>query len=76
MKPCCISEVNKCGSADGIIGPLSLPVFLIPPGLLVREEWQRTGLREHDGTPTWRNKATGEVWREPEVVAILWARAQ
>ena len=33
-------------------------------------EWHRTGVREFDGTPTWRN-AAGEVRPQPGVLATL-----
>jgi hypothetical protein len=39
--------------------------------LLALGEWDRTGLRDLDGTPTWRSTATGEVRREPEVLAEM-----
>jgi hypothetical protein len=39
--------------------------------LLVLGAWDRTGLREPDGTVMWRNAATGEERREPEVLAEL-----
>jgi hypothetical protein len=38
--------------------------------LLALGEWWRTGLREPDGTPTWRN-AAGDVKPEPELLADL-----
>jgi hypothetical protein len=39
--------------------------------VLVLGKWDRTALRDPDGTPTWRNLETGEVRREPEVLAVL-----
>ena len=39
--------------------------------LLVRDEWDRTGLRQPDGYPLWRNRATGEECREPDLLVTL-----
>jgi hypothetical protein len=41
--------------------------------ILILGEWRR-GLRDRDGTPTWRHTQTGEVRRQPDLLTGLKVR--